>query len=90
MLSVLDPWVTVVTTVSTAIMAHLTASRYDHQAMTFYGTADHIIGLRDEWLANSKRLDPACVAKFVDDCEHAISTEHEAWLADWTREKSEN
>jgi hypothetical protein len=91
-LSVLGPWVAVVTTAGAAVTAHLAASRYDHQAMIYYGTADRLMGLRDEWLANPKRLDPANVTKFVDDCEHAISTENEAWLAEWTREnrKSED
>ncbi len=85
-LSVLGPWVAVVTTASAAVTAHLAASRYDHQAMIYYGTEDRLIGLRDEWLANPKRMDPTCVAKFVNDCEHAISTENEGWLAEWTRE----
>jgi hypothetical protein len=86
---ILGPWVAVVTTASAAVTAHLAASRYEHQAMTYYGTADRLIGLRDNWLANSNRLDPDRVAKFVDDCEHAISTENEAWLVEWTREETE-
>lgn len=88
-LSLLGPWVAVVTTAGAAVTAHLAASRYDHQAMTYFGTADRLIGLRDEWFANPNRQDPNCVAKFVDDCEHAISTENEAWLAEWTRVQSE-
>lgn len=87
--AVLGPWVAVITTASAAVTAHLAASRYEHQAMTYYGTADRLSGLRDEWLATSNRLDPTKVAKLVDDCEHAISTENEAWLAEWTREKAE-
>jgi len=88
-LSLLGPWVAVVTTACAAVTAHLAASRYDHQAMTYFGTADRLIGVRDEWLANPNRLDPTCVAKFVDDCEHAISTENEAWLAEWSCEQPE-
>jgi SMODS and SLOG-associating 2TM effector domain 1/SMODS and SLOG-associating 2TM effector domain 3 len=88
-LSLFGPWVAVVTTASAAVTAHLAASRYDHEAMTYFGTADRLIGLRDEWLVNPNRLDPTCVARFVDDCEHAISTENEAWLAEWTRERAE-
>ena len=30
------------------------------------------VGLRDAWRADPNRLDPARVAKFVDDCENAI------------------
>jgi hypothetical protein len=88
-LSGLAPWVAVVTTAGGAVTAHLAASRYDHQAMTYFATAERLTGLRDEWLAAADRLTSARVAKFVDDCEHAISTENEAWLADWTRDRGE-
>lgn len=87
-LSGLGPWVAVVTTATAAVTSHLAASRYDHQAMTYLGTADRLAGLRDEWLANPNRLDSAIVAQFVDNCEHAISTENEAWLAEWSREQA--
>jgi len=86
-LSGLAPWVAVVTTAGGAVTAHLAASRHDHQAMTYFATAERLTGVRDEWLATADRLAPARVAKFVDDCEHAISTENEAWLAEWTREQ---
>lgn len=89
-LALIAPWVAVLTTVGAAVTAHLAASRYDHSAMTYYGTADRLTGLRNEWLANPSRLDPVCAAKFVDDCEHAISTENEAWLAEWTLDQSGN
>jgi hypothetical protein len=86
-LSYLGSWVAVVTTAGGAVTAHLAASRYDHAAMTYFATADRLAGLRDAWLADANRLDPARVDKLVDDCENAISTENEAWLAEWTREE---
>jgi hypothetical protein len=90
-LSAIGPWVAVVTTAGGAITAHLAASRHDHQAMTYLLTADRLEGLRDEWLANTNRHDPTIIANFVDNCEHAISTENESWLAEWTQEpKSED
>jgi CheY-like chemotaxis protein len=88
-LSAIGSWVAVVTTAGAAVTAHLAASRYDHQAMTYLGTADRLAGLRDEWLTNPKNRDQDIINKFVDDIEHAISTENEAWLAEWTREKAE-
>jgi hypothetical protein len=87
-LSALGPWVAVVTTASAAVTAHLAASRYDHEAMIYFGTADRLISLRDEWLVNPERLDTECIHRFVNECEHAISTENEAWLAEWTPEKA--
>ncbi len=85
----LGPWVAVVTTAGAAVTAHLAASRYDHEAIIYFGTADRLAALRDEWLANPNRLDPPCVANFVNECENAISTETEAWLAAWTREQAD-
>lgn len=89
-LSALSPWAAVVTTASAAVAAHIAASHFDHQAMIYHGTADRLINLRDEWLTMSDRLDPVCIAKFVDDCEHAISTENEAWLAKWTEDRAKS
>lgn len=87
-LSFIGPWVAVVTTATATVTSHLAASRYDHQAMTYLSTADRLAGLRDEWLANPNRYYPATITHFVDNCEHAISTENEAWLAEWTREEA--
>ncbi|MFH0998553.1 MAG: DUF4231 domain-containing protein [Pseudomonadota bacterium] len=86
-LSALGPWVAVVTTAGAAVTAHLAASRYDHEAMTYFGTANRLIGIRDAWVSDPNRHDPSCITKLVDDSEHAISTENEAWLAEWTREQ---
>lgn len=80
------PWVAVVTTASAAVTAHLAASRFDHQAMIYYSTADRLTNLRDEWLVMPDRLDPDIIGRFIDDCEHAISTENEAWLAKWSED----
>jgi len=84
----LAPWIAVVTTASAAITAHIASSRYDHQARIFYSTADRLAGLRDEWLANPNRNDLNIINEFVNNCEHAISTENESWLAEWTREQN--
>jgi SMODS and SLOG-associating 2TM effector domain 1/Protein of unknown function (DUF4231) len=84
----LSPWVAVVTTAGAAVTAHLAAARYDHAAMIYTATADRLTALRDAWRADPNRLDPARVGKLVDDCENAISTENEAWLAEWTRQDS--
>ncbi|HEV7998554.1 MAG TPA: DUF4231 domain-containing protein [Planctomycetaceae bacterium] len=85
-LAVAGPWVAVITTAGAAVTAHLAASRFVRQAITYYGTASRLRSLRDEWLATPNRTAPECVSKFVDDCEHAISTENEAWLTEWQRE----
>lgn len=84
-LSVLGSWVAVVTTIVAAITAHLASSRYDHEAIIYLGTADRLTAVRDIWLSDPNRMAPASVTRFVENCEHAISTQNEAWLAKWTR-----
>jgi hypothetical protein len=81
----LGSWVAVVTTASAAVTAHLTAARYDRQAMTYLATARELTDLRDIWQSepDAERLRPERVAKFVDDSEHAISKENDAWMAKW-------
>jgi hypothetical protein len=85
MLAVLGPWVAVVTTAGAAVSAHLAAVRYDHDAIIYFGTAERLTALRDKWSANPNRMDAAAIAKFVDECEHAISSENESWLAGHTK-----
>ena len=86
-LSGIGAWVGVLTTAGAAVGTHIAASRYDHQAIAFFGTARRLGYLRDKWRADPNRLDPARIATFVDDCENAISSENEAWLAAWTRDE---
>lgn len=85
-LSAITPWVAVLTTASAAITAHIAASRYDDQTRIYFATANRLKSLRDEWCSNPNRLDPASIAQFVDNCEQAISTENEEWLAEWIKE----
>jgi len=85
-LAAISPWVAVATTAGASVTAHLAAARYDQAALTYFATADRLTALRDEWLVDPNRLAPPRVVKLVDDCEHAISTENEAWMVDWTRD----
>jgi hypothetical protein len=75
----LTAWVPVVTTIATALVAHIAASRYDHQIVEFLGTARRLEDLRDSRLTTGMSA-----AIFVDECEAAISVENQAWMARWT------
>jgi hypothetical protein len=87
-LSALSPWVAVITTAGVAVTAHIAATRYDYQEMVYFSTGNRLKGIRDEWLSAPDYLEPDRIAKFVDDVEHAISTENESWLAEWTGKKT--
>ena len=78
-------WVAVVTGAGAAMTAHIAASGYDRQSITFYATAEHLSSLRDDWRGDPDRKAPERIAKFVDACESAISSENEAWLGAWTK-----
>ena len=85
--SFLGPWVAVVTTIAGAVTAHMAAMRYDHEAIIFFSTADRLSSLKKKWLLLSGTMNTDTINKFVDDCEHAISTENESWLAKWAEEE---
>ena len=73
----LATWVPVVTTIGAAVVAHIAASRYDHQIIEFLRTAEQLEDLRDV-------VRPSLTtAEFVDACESVISVENQAWMARW-------
>ncbi|WP_298585305.1 DUF4231 domain-containing protein [uncultured Kocuria sp.] len=71
-------WVPVATTIGTAVVAHIAASRYDHLIIEFQRTA-----YRLELLQQARACTPGDDATFVDDCEDAISVENQGWMARW-------
>lgn len=71
-------WVPVATTIGTAVVAHIAASRYDHLIIEFQRTA-----YRLELLRQARSCEPGDDATFVDDCEDAISVENQGWMARW-------
>jgi hypothetical protein len=68
-------WIGVVTTVATAIAAHVGAARYEHQQIEFTRTADEL-----ERLLTRRGGDLGDDA-FVQACERVISIENEGWMA---------
>ncbi len=79
----ISAWVAVLTTAGAALTAHIAGSNLDRQVMTYFATANRLEWLRDSWTADPNRLELDRIARFVRECEHAISTENEAWLAEW-------
>jgi hypothetical protein len=73
----LAAWVPVITTITAAVVAHVAASRYDHQIIEFVRTADRLQDLRDN------RRGRLTVHAFVDACEDVISVENQGWMARW-------
>jgi len=76
-------WVAVVTTASAAVTAHIASERYEGQANTFRGTAGRLERLRNIWQRNRAEAGAEADSQFVVDCENAISTENEEWMAQW-------
>ena len=78
-------WVPVVTTVATSLLAHISASRYDHQIVEYLCTAQRLLHLRDFRIA-----DQMPDGEFIDACEAAISVENQGWMASWQATDNEN
>jgi hypothetical protein len=75
-------WIGVLTTMSTAVAAHVGASRYEHQQIEFTRTADQLERLL-AWQALGPD-DPAAADEFVAACERTISIQNEGWMATMT------
>lgn len=80
----LAAWVAVVTTVSSALAAHVAAVRYDFLVMSYSGTARKLEELVNQWHFPSKGNRPSW-SSVVKSCEDAISAENESWLAKWMK-----
>lgn len=78
----LTAWVGLVTTVSTAVAAHLAAERYEYQQIEFTRTADGLEDLAGRYAAGSGDTDAEDA--FVAACERLISIQNEAWMAKLT------
>ncbi|MFG1645512.1 DUF4231 domain-containing protein [Amycolatopsis sp. NPDC049252] len=70
-------WIGVVTTVATAIAAHVSAARYEHQQIEFTRTADEL----ERLLARRSSANGLDDDAFVQACERVISIENEGWMA---------
>jgi hypothetical protein len=75
-------WVTVVTTISAALAAHMAAARYEYMLVEYSRTAAQLERLRD---GREPLDDPDQTARtddaFVAECERVISDQNEAWMA---------
>jgi hypothetical protein len=72
-------WVGVLTTVSSAVVAHVAAERYEYQQVEFARTADELENLRARY--RSSAPDQQINDEFVAACERIISIQNEGWMA---------
>ncbi len=81
-------WVAVLTTIAGTLLAEAEAARYTHLIISYRTTARRLETLRDRWreLAQSVPLAEDEIARFVRQCEEAISIENQAWMAEWIKE----
>jgi hypothetical protein len=80
----LAPWIAVLTTAGAALLAHLGHTRYEYLAAGYQATADRLDNLLARW--RSQPPGASDRGRFILDCENALATENDAWLAEWSRE----
>ncbi|MEB3322351.1 MAG: DUF4231 domain-containing protein [Synechococcaceae cyanobacterium] len=73
-------WVPVVTTITTALAAHISAGRFEEQIETYHRTARQLQALVEERRSTGGGDD----ASFVRACEAVMAAENRAWQAVWT------
>jgi predicted pyridoxine 5'-phosphate oxidase superfamily flavin-nucleotide-binding protein len=78
--------VAVATTAVSAVAAHQAWERYSALAVIYQATADRLAELKAAFLDDAERGTPERAARFIDDCERAISSQNESWLAAWSRD----
>jgi hypothetical protein len=75
----LSAWIGVLTTITAAIAAHASASRYEYQQIEFTRTADELERLTARRaVGGTGQLDDE---QFVLACERVISIQNEGWMA---------
>nr|WP_189036419.1 DUF4231 domain-containing protein [Streptomyces daqingensis] len=75
-------WVAVAASVGVAVTAHALAQRYAYQQLEFTRTSEELERLLTQWSACSEPT-PEVVDRFVNECEHVISVQNEAWMIRW-------
>lgn len=87
--SATSAWVGVATTVSTALIAHAGASRYEYQWLEYSRTADELERYLTRRVIATDRT-ASDDDQFVARCERIISIQNEGWMAKWTVNEQEH
>ena len=86
----IGPWIAVVTTITSSILAHAAAGRHDELAIGYHATANRLEEISNLW--SDKVLDgsptPEQKTALVAACEEAISSENQSWHAKFSKVKS--
>jgi hypothetical protein len=83
-------WVAVIGAITAAIAARQYAERYQFLSVSYQATADRLKWLKTKWELDSNGLSAVDAQHaFIRACEDAISTENSAWMAEWTRKRSD-
>ncbi len=83
-------WVAVIGAITAVIAARQYAERYQFLSVSYQATADRLKWLKTKW-----ELDPTAQTNveaqraFIVACEDAISTENSAWMAEWTKKRTD-
>jgi hypothetical protein len=72
-------WVPVITTITTSLAAHVSASRYEEHVVDYLHTARNLEELRD-----TRRAAGISDAAFIDACEALLAAENRAWRIGWS------
>ena len=79
----LGPWIAVITTITSSVLAHAAAGRHDELVLTFRATANRLEEITNNWrdTPRDREATSAEKADLVSACEDGISTENQSWHA---------
>lgn len=77
------PWIAVVTTITSSILAYGAAGRHDYLALSYTATANRLEELMSTWqdTPDKDKMSPEHSSALVSRCEEAISVENKSWYA---------
>jgi hypothetical protein len=83
-------WVAVIGAITAAIAARQYAERYQFLSVSYQATADRLKWLKTKWELDTRAQSSVDTQHaFIRACEDAISTENSAWMAEWTKKRSD-
>lgn len=83
----IGPWIAVVTTITSSVLAYAAAGRHDELAIGFRATANRLEEVINYWQDKMSDKKPTLeqMTTLVAECEEAISSENQSWHAKFNK-----
>jgi len=86
----IGPWVAVITTITSSLLAYAAAGRHDELTIGFRATANRLEEIHNNWKDKILENEPTEKqgSALVVECEEVISSENQSWNAKFSKEQA--